>query len=80
MSTIAASAPQCLWPVEATLGEGVLWDAAAGQVWFVDIKGRRIHRCDADGGNQRSWDAPGQVSFIVRAQGGGMICSLDDGL
>lgn len=75
-----ASAPQCLWQVQATLGEGVLWDAMAGQVWFVDIKGRRIHRCDADGGNRQSWDAPGQVSFIVRASGGGMVCSLDDGL
>lgn len=75
-----ASSPACLWQAQATLGEGVLWDAAAGQVWFVDIKGRRIHRCDADGGAQRSWDAPGQVSFIVRATDGGMVCSLDDGL
>lgn len=75
-----ASAPACLWQVQATLGEGVLWDAAAAQVWFADIKGRRIHRCAADGGRQRSWDAPGQVSFIVRASDGGMVCSLDDGL
>lgn len=75
-----ASAPACLWQVGAMLGEGVLWDATSGQVWFVDIKGRRIHRCDADGGNRRSWDAPGQVSFIVRAEDGAMVCSLDDGL
>lgn len=75
-----ASSPACLWQVGATLGEGVLWDAASAQVWFVDIKGRRVHRCDADGANQRSWDAPGQVSFIVRAVDGGMVCSLDDGL
>lgn len=75
-----ASTPDCLWQVQATLGEGVLWDATAGQVWFVDIKGRRIHRCDGDGGKRRSWHAPGQVSFIVRAEDGGMVCSLDDGL
>jgi sugar lactone lactonase YvrE len=75
-----ASSPACLWQAGATLGEGVLWDATSGQVWFVDIKGRRIHRCDADGGQQRSWDAPGQVSFIVRAADGSMVCSLDDGL
>jgi len=74
------TAPVSLWAVEATLGEGVLWDGAREQVWFVDIKGRRIHRCDADGGARRSWDAPGQVSFIVPAQDGGMVCSLDDGL
>jgi sugar lactone lactonase YvrE len=62
------------------LGEGVLWDAAAKQVWFVDIKGKRIHRCAPDGSGRRSWDAPGQVSFIVPADDGSMVCSLDDGL
>lgn len=80
MNTRDKLAPTCLWPVAATLGEGVLWDAAAGRVWFVDIKGHRIHRCAADGSQRRSWDAPGQVSFIVPASGGAMVCSLDDGL
>jgi sugar lactone lactonase YvrE len=74
------STPTPIWEVQATLGEGVLWDAAARQVWFVDIKGRRIHRCAADGTRRHSWNAPGQVSFIVPAAGGGMVCSLDDGL
>jgi sugar lactone lactonase YvrE len=72
--------PTPVWEVQATLGEGVLWDAAGKRVWFVDIKGHRIHRCAADGSDQRSWDAPGQVSFIVPAADGGMICSLEDGL
>jgi D-xylonolactonase len=76
----AAIVPSCLWEAGATLGEGVLWDAARKAVWFVDIKGRRIHRCAPDGSERRSWDAPGQVSFIVPAEGGGMVCSLDDGL
>jgi len=72
--------PSCLWDAGATLGEGVLWDAARQAVWFVDIKGRRIHRCGFDGSERRSWIAPGQVSFIVPARDGGMVCSLDDGL
>lgn len=72
--------PTCIWEVQATLGEGVLWHAARGQVWFVDIKGRRIHRCAPDGSGRMSWDAPGQVSFIVPASDGGMVCSLEDGL
>jgi len=70
----------CLWEVQATLGEGVLWDAANDAVWFVDIKGRRIHRCDSRGGSRQSWDAPGQVSFVVPASDGTVICSLEDGL
>jgi D-xylonolactonase len=75
-----AITPTCLWDVGATLGEGVLWDAPCKHVWFVDIKGRRIYRCDADGGNQRSWDAPSQVGFIVPVRGGGWVCGLEDGL
>jgi sugar lactone lactonase YvrE len=77
---MTAAVPTCLWEVQATLGEGVLWDAGRERVWFVDIKGRRIHRCAADGWDRRSWDAPGQVSFIVPAADGGMVCSLEDGL
>jgi sugar lactone lactonase YvrE len=72
--------PACLWDARATLGEGVLWDAAFNRVWFVDIKGRHIHRCDEDGGNRRSWLAPSQVGFIVPVQGGGYVCGLEDGL
>jgi D-xylonolactonase len=70
----------CVWDVGATLGEGVLWDASKQRVWFVDIKGHRIHRCSHDGVERDSWDAPGQVSFIVPAADGGMVCSLEDGL
>ena len=43
-------------------------------------QGPPIHRCGFDGSDRRSWDAPGQVSFIVRARDGGMVCSLEDGL
>jgi len=72
--------PSCLWDVNATLGEGALWDAARRQVWFVDIKGRRIHACREDGSDQRSWDAPSQVGFVAPLEGGGMVCGLEDGL
>jgi len=71
---------QCLWDVKATLGEGALWDAALEQVWFVDIKGRKIHRCAPDGSGRRSWDAPSQVGFIAPGEGGAMVCGLEDGL
>jgi len=78
--SIIATAPTPLWEAEATLGEGVLWDAANQQVWFVDIKGRRLYRCAPDGSDRKSWAAPGQVSFVVRADDGGLVVSLEDGL
>jgi sugar lactone lactonase YvrE len=72
--------PACIWDVQCLLGEGVLWDARGPWVWFVDIKGKRILRCKPDGSARQTWPAPGQVSFIVLADDGGMVCSLDDGL
>ena len=72
--------PTCVWEVQATLGEGVLWHAATGRAWFVDIKGRTIHSCAADGSDRRSWAAPQQVSAIVPVEGGGWVVSLEDGL
>jgi D-xylonolactonase len=72
--------PTCLWEARATLGEGALWDAGQNRIWFVDIKGRRIHRCAVDGSDQRTWQAPQQVGFIVPIAGGGFACGLEDGL
>jgi len=72
--------PACLWPVGAELGEGPIWHAATKSVYFVDIRGRKIHRCAEDGSQQRSWTAPGRPGFIVPIAEGGFACALDDGL
>lgn len=80
MTTRYTSEPGAIWDVGAQLGEGALWHAATRSVYFVDIKGRRIHRCNADGGIRRSWEAPGQSGFIVPDAGGGLVCALEDGL
>jgi D-xylonolactonase len=73
------AAPACVWPVGAELGEGPLWDAPSRSVYFVDIKGRRIHRYGEDG-QMASWPAPAQVSFIMPLAQGGFACALEDGL
>jgi sugar lactone lactonase YvrE len=74
------TSPECIWEVGAHLGEGALWHAATRSVYFVDIKGRRIHCCAADGSRRRSWDAPGQPGFVVPAADGSLLCALEDGL
>jgi sugar lactone lactonase YvrE len=72
--------PVCLWEVGATLGEGALWHVPSKSVYFVDIKGRKIHRCAADGSDRRSWAAPQQVGFIVPIEHDGFVCGLQGGL
>jgi xylono-1,5-lactonase len=71
---------QCVWPLGAELGEGPIWMAAEKALWFVDIKGRHVHRYEPETGARRSWDAPEPVSFLAPVAGGGFIVGLKSGL
>jgi sugar lactone lactonase YvrE len=51
--------------VGAELGEGPVWVEQDAALWFVDIKGPRVHRFDPDSGERRSWDAPAQCGFVL---------------
>lgn len=79
-SPIDGIEPAVLWDARATLGEGALWDPVDARVWFLDIKNHLVHRCAADGADRRTWTAPGQVSFIVDAGGGTMVCGVGQAL
>ncbi|MEP7245500.1 MAG: SMP-30/gluconolactonase/LRE family protein [Gammaproteobacteria bacterium] len=74
------AAVECVWPVGAQLGEGPFWSAAEQAVWFVDIKGRAVHRYHEPSGGTRSWPAPSDPGFILPAQGGRLVCGLKTGL
>jgi D-xylonolactonase len=67
---------RCVWPVAAELGEGPVWSASDDTLWFVDIKGRRIHRFDPATAEKRSWPAPDQVSFILPETGESFVTGL----
>lgn len=62
------------------LGEGVLWDAGRGVVWFVDIKRHRVWHYDPATGSNAYAEAPGQVGWALPAEGGLLLCGLKDGL
>ena len=70
----------CVWALAAQLGEGASWSARERAVWFVDIKGRQVHRYDEATRTRRSWPAPEDVGFIVAARDGRFICGLTSGL
>jgi xylono-1,5-lactonase len=55
--------PTCVWDLKATLGEGPIWHDDA--LWFVDIKGHKIHRYTPDCSEYVSFDAPEQVTFLA---------------
>lgn len=70
------NAPACTWALAATLAEGPVWHAADKAFYFVDIKRCRLHRCDEDGGNRHSWQAPDEIGFALPMADGGLICGL----
>jgi D-xylonolactonase len=65
------------WPLAAQLGEGPLWRAEQGALWFVDILSRRLHRFDPATGDGTTIDMPGRPSFVVPALGGGMVMGME---
>jgi sugar lactone lactonase YvrE len=71
---------ECVWPVGARLGEGPTWNAATGELWFVDIRNAHIHMLHAASGRQRTFTAPESTAFIFPCAGGGYLCGLRSGL
>ncbi|MGF6637452.1 D-xylonolactonase [Paraburkholderia sp. MM6662-R1] len=72
--------PVCVWALGAELAEGPLWQAAENAVYFVDIKGRRIHRLSVATGEQQTWQAPDQPGFLAPLADGTFVCGLPSGL
>ena len=72
--------PELVWDVRAELGEGPVWDAARACVWFVDIKGRKLHRYGVADRTRTSWDTPDQTGFALPAEDGSLICGVKGGL
>ena len=54
-----------VWAAGAELGEGATWDAHAARLWWVDIRGRRLHRLDEAGGDRRCWELPQEPGCVA---------------
>jgi xylono-1,5-lactonase len=70
-------APRCVWAIAALLGEGPVWNGEA--LWFVDVKGRQVHRYTPVTGDKSSWSSPEQIGFLVPSRHG-FIAGLQSGL
>ena len=72
--------PRLVWDLQAELGEGPVWVERDQALWFTDIKRRKVHRYSPGTGEQRSWDAPEQIGFVLPRERGGFIAGLQSGL
>ena len=69
----------CLWDRGALLGEGPVWVDRDRRLYWVDIKGRAIHRCDPETGAKRTWRAAEEVGAIQPARSGGFVAARRGG-
>jgi sugar lactone lactonase YvrE len=77
---MAINEPRVVARLGAILGEGPVWDAERGCLWFVDIKGKKLHRFDPATAKLTSADAPGEIGWGLPADNGRLLCGLQSGL
>jgi sugar lactone lactonase YvrE len=66
--------------VRAQLGEGPTWDAASGQLLWVDILAREVHRLDPSTGRDQVLRTTQHVGAVKPRAGGGVVVNLRDGV
>lgn len=62
------------------LGEGPVWDAARGVLWWLDIKGRRLHRLDPASGETSETALPVLASSVAPRRDGSLVMAAQEGL
>ena len=69
---------RCVADVGAVLGEGPVWDPRDEALYWVDIKGLKIHRRD-QAGAIRTWETPFRIASLAPRRDGGFIAGTDRG-
>ena len=62
------------------LGESPFWHPHEQQLYWVDIPGKQIHRCNIFMGSIESWVMPSEPGCIAPAVSGGLVIALRDGI
>lgn len=70
----------CLDDAKATLGECPVWSVREQVLYWVDIKGRRIHRFDPEQGRGDSVPVHEDIGCLGLREGGGFIAGMRSGL
>lgn len=72
--------PEPVWRLGALLGEGPVWLPGEQALRFVDIKRGRLHRYVPATGACETLVLGGKPSFIVPAEGGGLLVGSESGV
>ncbi|MBL6946573.1 MAG: SMP-30/gluconolactonase/LRE family protein [Rhodospirillales bacterium] len=70
---------KCVWDLGAVLGEGPVWVAAEGAVYFVDIKQTAVHRYTPATSATETWRLGQQICSVTPRNQGGFIVTTRHG-
>jgi len=77
---VTEKTPRCAWPARALLGEGPLWSARDNAVYWVDIKGRFLHRLSLADESKKSWPMPERICWVIeRRNQAGFVAGFKSG-
>lgn len=65
--------------VVSDVGEGPLYNASENSVTWVDITGKKWHKCNFDSGKTISHDVPKMIGAIVERKNGGYFGAVEEG-
>jgi sugar lactone lactonase YvrE len=66
-------------PAQCQLGEGPVWDADRGLLWWVDILAGHVHSINPSTGARTRFDAGDAVGAVGLTRSGGLVLALADG-
>jgi len=67
----------CLAGRGSILGEGPLWDATRGCLWWIDIEGRTLHRHDPETSLNSTQALPGRPGFVALHASGQLVLGIE---
>lgn len=70
---------ECVAAVDARLGEGALWDAGRGILWWLDIRAAILHSHDAQSGRNRAQTLDFRLTALGLADRNELIACGDRG-
>lgn len=75
---------ECILECENHLGEGPVWDAEEGRLYWVDGTGRRVNkpavwRMDPKTAKVENWNLDHDIGAMALRKDGGAVFALDDG-
>lgn len=71
---------RCVWKAAALLGEGPLWSPKEHCLYWVDIKGRAIHRYCPDHDIRQTFMLEEEIGCIALRKSGGFVAGMRSGL